>query len=156
MQVELRVLEGVGHFEHLDPATSAVAAMRTASGRPLGALSREPGPLVAAPQLQQAPEVRHELLVLVRRELRRDGVDEQRVELGALEVGERDLVDVGEPAGAEVLVAVGLEVGVGQGAVGSQLLVVPEVVTVGDGEPRRWVDVRVGLTSRLPCRRPTT
>jgi acetyl esterase/lipase len=30
MQVELRVLEGVGHFEHLDPDTSAVAAMRSA------------------------------------------------------------------------------------------------------------------------------
>jgi acetyl esterase/lipase len=30
MQVEMRVLEGVGHFEHLDPGTSAVAAMRAA------------------------------------------------------------------------------------------------------------------------------
>jgi acetyl esterase/lipase len=30
MQVELRVLEGVGHFEHLDPDSSAVAAMRSA------------------------------------------------------------------------------------------------------------------------------
>lgn len=30
MQVELRVLEGVGHFEHLDPDSSAVAAMRAA------------------------------------------------------------------------------------------------------------------------------
>jgi acetyl esterase/lipase len=29
-QVELRVLEGVGHFEHLDPDSSAVAAMRAA------------------------------------------------------------------------------------------------------------------------------
>jgi len=30
MQVELRVLEGVGHFEHLEPDSSAVAAMRAA------------------------------------------------------------------------------------------------------------------------------
>jgi acetyl esterase/lipase len=30
MQVELRVLEGVGHFEHLEPDSSAVAAMRSA------------------------------------------------------------------------------------------------------------------------------
>lgn len=30
MKVDLRVLEGVGHFEHLDPDSSAVAAMRTA------------------------------------------------------------------------------------------------------------------------------
>ena len=30
MQVGLRVLEGVGHFEHLDPDSSAVAAMRSA------------------------------------------------------------------------------------------------------------------------------
>ena len=30
MQVELRVLEGVGHFEHLDPDSAAVAAMRSA------------------------------------------------------------------------------------------------------------------------------
>ncbi len=30
MQVELHVLEGVGHFEHLDPASAAAAAMRTA------------------------------------------------------------------------------------------------------------------------------
>ena len=30
MQIELRVLEGVGHFEHLDPASVAVVAMRTA------------------------------------------------------------------------------------------------------------------------------
>jgi len=32
MQVELRVLEDVGHFEHLDPGSAAVAAMRTALG----------------------------------------------------------------------------------------------------------------------------
>lgn len=30
MQVELQVLEGVGHFEHLDPDSPAVTAMRTA------------------------------------------------------------------------------------------------------------------------------
>lgn len=30
MQVELRVLRGVGHFEHLDPGSGAVAAMRAA------------------------------------------------------------------------------------------------------------------------------
>ena len=30
MQVELRVLQDVGHFEHLDPDSAAVAAMRTA------------------------------------------------------------------------------------------------------------------------------
>lgn len=30
MDVELEVLEGVGHFEHLDPGSAAVAAMRTA------------------------------------------------------------------------------------------------------------------------------
>jgi acetyl esterase/lipase len=30
MDVELRVLEGVGHFEHLDPGSNAVAAMRAA------------------------------------------------------------------------------------------------------------------------------
>jgi acetyl esterase/lipase len=30
MDVELRVLEGVGHFEHLEPDSSAVAAMRAA------------------------------------------------------------------------------------------------------------------------------
>jgi acetyl esterase/lipase len=30
MHVELRVLEGVGHFEHLEPGSSAVAAMRAA------------------------------------------------------------------------------------------------------------------------------
>ncbi|MEP6760728.1 MAG: alpha/beta hydrolase [Sporichthyaceae bacterium] len=30
MHVSTRVLEGVGHFEHLDPATEAVAAMRAA------------------------------------------------------------------------------------------------------------------------------
>jgi hypothetical protein len=30
MGVGLRVLEGVGHFEHLEPDSSAVAAMRLA------------------------------------------------------------------------------------------------------------------------------
>ena len=30
VEVDLKVLPGVGHFEHLDPATAAVAAMRTA------------------------------------------------------------------------------------------------------------------------------
>ena len=32
MEVDLQVLPGVGHFEHLDPGTTAVAAVRTALG----------------------------------------------------------------------------------------------------------------------------
>jgi hypothetical protein len=62
--------------------------------------------------------VRVELVMLVRRERLAHGVDEQVVEVRTLDPLEDDLVEVSEPAGAEVALALDLEVILGGAAAG--------------------------------------
>ena len=54
---------------------------------------------------EQSPVVRDEVVVLVRRERGPHRLDEQPVEVGTAHPVEHDLVEVGQPAGAEVRVA---------------------------------------------------
>jgi hypothetical protein len=68
--------------------------------------------------------VRDELLVLVRREGRPHRLDEQRVEVARGEVVVRDGVEVAELRRDELRVPLGLEVVVGEPAVGRELLLV--------------------------------
>src|SRR6185437_127168 len=70
-------------------------------------------PPLVQPLADEAAEVGHELLVLVRRIRGAHGLHQQRVEVARADPVEDELVQVAEPARAEVLVAVGLEVLVG-------------------------------------------
>ena len=79
---------------------------------------------------------------------RAHGADQEPVEVLRVHPVEHELVDVREPAGAEVVVAVSLEVVVGQPAVGDQLLAVAEIVPIGDLE----VAARVEVDPRAPGR----
>ena len=85
-------------------------------GIPAAAGAAKLGP-VARPGGEQAAVVRDELLVLVWRERRADGVDEHAVELGALEPGVGRFVEMAERPRAELGVRVRLEVLVGERAV---------------------------------------
>ncbi len=78
--------------------------------------------------------MRDEALVLVGRIRRPDGLHEQPVEVGRAHPVEHELVDVSEPARAEVVVAVGVEVLVRQPAVRGELLFVAEILAVADLE----------------------
>src|SRR6202034_3366636 len=92
------------------------------------------GPLVPYPQAGQAAQVRDEPVVLMGRVRRPDGLDQQIVEIRARHPVEDDLVHAGEPGRAEVLVALGLEVRLGQRPVAIQLLGVAGTRVVGDLE----------------------
>src|SRR3954452_12038723 len=96
------------------------------------------------PEPDEPAEVSDEALVLVLGVQRADRVDEQGVELLRGDPVEDKLVDVGEAAGAEVAVAVGVEVLVGQPAVGGELLLVRQVVAVADLEVAARVEVEAG------------
>ena len=87
--------------------------------------------------------MRDEVVVLVRGERGPHRVDEEPVEVGTADPVEHDLVQMGEPAGAEVRVGLDLEVVVGQAAVGLELLPVAQVVPVGDVEVLSGVEVVV-------------
>src|SRR3954453_3113197 len=121
---------GVGSAAPAGPmATSAAStAARSVAMYLMAALTsgRARTCVVGDPRAEEAAEMREEALVLVGRIGRADGLDEQRVELvgGDPVVGE--LGEVGEPRRAEVVVALGLEVLVGQPAVGRELVLVGE------------------------------
>src|SRR6202451_2843371 len=89
------------------------------------------GALVPYPQAGQAAQVRDEPIVLMGRVRRPDGLDQQIVKIRARQPVEDDLVQIGEPGGAEVLVALGLEVRLGQCPVAVQLLGVAGTRVVG-------------------------
>ena len=92
--------------------------------------------------------------MLVRGVRRLHGLDEQPVEVEPRDpLGDR-LVEVAEVLGAPVVVALGLEVLVGEREVGVELLVVG-AVGVGDLEVRRHLEVDVGAaTGDQAVRRP--
>src|SRR5262249_42211518 len=90
--------------------------------------------LVGDPQSEQPAVVGHEVLVLVLRERRLHGRDDQVVELRALDVVEGRLVEVREVRGAELAVVVDVEVVLGQLAVAVESLPVGQVVAVADVE----------------------
>jgi hypothetical protein len=79
----------------------------------------------------------------------RTGVEEQAVKVGGLHPLEHQLVEVGRAAGAEVVVAVGLEVLVGQPAVRGELLGVGANVS---GQVR-WACSMASAPRLAPCRR---
>src|SRR4051812_47879822 len=129
-------------------AVRAARSVRTTAILAIGAAWRNRLPsaasaygsaLVAHPRPQQAAGVRDEALVLVCGEGARDRVDEQGVEGGRLDVGVHRLVHVGEMVRAELLVALVLEVVLGECAVALELLLVPRI-RVADGEPRFRVE----------------
>src|SRR4051812_42371223 len=68
--------------------------------------SAQPVALVVCPGAQQAPVVRDEVVVLVRRERRADGVHDQPVEVGALHVLQGRLVEARHAGRAELGVPV--------------------------------------------------
>src|SRR3954462_12682182 len=90
--------------------------------------------LFAHPLADKAAEVGEETLLLVRRIGAANGVHEQAVEVGRVDPVEDHLVDVREPAVAEVVVALDLEVLVRQLPVSGQLLLVRQVLAVADLE----------------------
>src|SRR4051794_40950795 len=90
--------------------------------------------LVGDPHGEQAAVVRDEVLVLVLRERRAHGGDDQLVELRALDVLDGRLVEVRELRVAELAVAVDVEVVLGECAVPVELLGVGQVVAVTDLE----------------------
>src|SRR5439155_26142142 len=112
-------------------------------------------PLVGCPGGEQAAEVGDELLVLVRRERRDDRLDEQRVELRALDVLDDELLEVRQLLGAERAVLVDLEVRVRESPVLPQLVLVRHVLAVARLEvvPRVLVDPHGARADRAE-RRP--
>ena len=89
-----------------------------------------------------------ELVVLVLGVHRLDRADQQLVEVGAGHPVQHELVEPGQVGGAEVLVALGVEVGVGQLAVFAQLLPVGQARLVGDGEVAVGLQVEPGPAPR--------
>src|ERR1019366_2665892 len=82
---------------------------------------RQPGGLVPDPQAEEPAQVRDELVVLVRRVNRLDRLDQQLVEGRAGHPVQHDVVELCLLARPEVLIAPGVEVGIGEGAVRAQL-----------------------------------
>src|ERR1700742_1401691 len=103
-----------------------VAKARLSSG------TAQPGVLIPDPESEQATEVGDELVVFVRGKAGPDRLHQQVIEIGAPDPVENDFVDVGQAGRAEVLVALGLEVGVGQLAVDAELVVVGKAGVVSD------------------------
>src|SRR5215211_3293489 len=98
--------------------------------------------LIRDPRAEQAPVALDEPLVLVRRERRLHRVDEQSVEVAALDVLDEELVEGLEGVGAELAIVVGVEVRVREAPVRGHHVVVGEILAVADGElvGRRLVD----------------
>src|SRR5947208_6600274 len=86
------------------------------------------------PLADQAAEMPEEALVLVRRVGRLHGLDEQPVELGRSDEVVDELVEVRQVGRAELAIAVGLEVLVGELAVLGELVLVAQVGPVADLE----------------------
>src|SRR5262245_57091300 len=105
------------------------------------------GVLVGDPQGEQPAVVGDEVLVLVLGERRMHGRDDQLVELWALDVLDGRLVEVLEVRGAELAVAVDIEVVLGQLAVAVEFLLVGQVVAVADVE----VGARILVDAHSPA-----
>src|SRR3954454_17555991 len=86
--------------------------------------SREVDPLLAHPLTDKPAQMRDEALLLVGRIGRPNRRNQQVVEVGGVHPVVDDLVDVGQAVGAELVVAIGLEVLVGQAAIRGELVVV--------------------------------
>ena len=111
---------------------------------PADPLTAQPGALVVDPQAEQAAQMRDELVVLVSRVDLPDRLDQHLVEVGAGHPVQDDLIDVAEAAGAEVVVALRLKVGIGEPGVGVQLLGVGRAGLIGDREEPVGLQVQLG------------
>src|SRR6478609_642326 len=87
-----------------------------------------------------------ELVVLMGRVTHPDGIEEQTLEVCALDPFENSLVELGQVLRAELLVMIGVEVDVRQLAVSRQFLSVGELVPVSDVE----IGARVQIDARAP------
>src|SRR3954452_9476902 len=135
-----KVRRGSGGWPTCSSATRSQVCSLRASGiacarpTPPSAGDSRRAALLAHPLADEAAQARDEVIVLVGRVRRTARVDEQRVEVAGGEPVDDDLVDVRELRGAELVVAVAVEVVVGQPAVGVELLLVAEVLAVADVE----------------------
>src|SRR5829696_446868 len=102
--------------------------------RSRGAMRRSDGRRIRGPRSEEPAVVRDEMLLLVGRERRLDDAHEQVVELARREPLVREFVEVREVAPAELLVALDLEIVVGETAVALELLLVRERLVVADLE----------------------
>ena len=82
--------------------------------------------------------MRDEALVLVRRERRPHRVDEQLVELRALDELDSRLLELRQGVGSKLPIRLGLEVVVGERAVAVELLLVAELGVVADLDVTLW------------------
>src|SRR5215211_5468645 len=128
------------------------AASSTSSARFLivkSVMARTLGALVARPRGQQPTVVRDEVVVLVLREGGLNRLHQQPVELVAGHVVDHQLVQPGKRLGAERRVLLYLKVLVGEPPVLAQLVLVAQVVAVGDLEVR--LELQRDLHSAARC-----
>jgi len=129
-------------IEHARFAVALTPVSRACSGGRAGLTSADPAALVGDPGAEQAAEVRDELVVLVVRERAGDCLDEHAVEVG-LSMYSSTISSMSGSREAQKSNSARCRIVVGHRAIGAQLVVVGEVVPVGDGEPRSRIDVRV-------------